>query len=41
MSIRTLIELNDCLSKDLSWRKKELSILKGLIETRSFEQSKR
>ena len=40
-NIRTLIHLNECLSTDLSWRKKELSILKGLIETKSFDKSKR
>lgn len=40
-NIRTLIELNECLSTDLAWRKKELSILKGLIETKSLEKSKR
>ena len=40
-NIRTLIDLNECLSTDLAWRKKELSLLKGLIETKSFDKSKR
>lgn len=40
-NIRTLIDLNECLSTDLVWRKKELSLLKGLIETKSFDKSKR
>ncbi len=39
-SIRNLIDLDDCLATDLAWRKKELSILIGLIETKSFEKSK-
>lgn len=38
--IRTLNDLSDRLSEDLAWRKNELSILKGLIETRSFAQNK-
>jgi hypothetical protein len=38
--IRNLNDLADRLSQDLAWRKKELSVLKGLIETRSFEQNK-
>ena len=40
-NIQSLIDLNECLSTDLGWRKKELSILKGLIETKSFDKSKR
>jgi len=39
--IRTLNDLDDRLSEDLVWRKKELSSLKALIETKSFEPSKR
>lgn len=38
--IRTLNDLNGRLSEDLVWRKKELSVLKGLIETNSFTQNK-
>ena len=38
--IRTLNDLNERLSEDLVWRKKELSVLKGLIETNSFTQNK-
>jgi MAE_28990/MAE_18760-like HEPN len=40
MSIRSLEDLSDSLSSDLAWRKKELSDLKALIETRSFSPSK-
>jgi MAE_28990/MAE_18760-like HEPN len=35
--IRTSNDLSDRLSEDLAWRKKELSALKGLIETRSLQ----
>jgi hypothetical protein len=35
MSIRTIEDLNDALSTDLVWRKKELSEVKGLIEART------
>jgi MAE_28990/MAE_18760-like HEPN len=38
--IRTSNELSDRLSEDLAWRKKELSALKGLIETKSFQIQK-
>lgn len=38
--IRTLEELNDSLSADLAWRKKELSILKSLVETAATSSSK-
>lgn len=40
-NIHTPNDLDDRLSEDLAWRKKELSVIKGLIETRSFEQNKR
>lgn len=36
MSIRTAEQLSDKLSADLSWRKKELSEVKALVEMRSF-----
>ncbi len=38
--IRTSNDLSDHLSKDLGWRKIELSALKGLIERREFELRK-
>jgi len=34
MSIRTTEQLSDKLSTDLAWRKKELSEVKSLVETR-------
>jgi MAE_28990/MAE_18760-like HEPN len=40
MKIRTLEELNQQLTDDLIWRKKEISDLKSLIETKSFSPSK-
>jgi hypothetical protein len=40
MKIRTLEHLNKRLSDDLAWRKKEISDLKSLIETKSFSPSK-
>ncbi len=40
MKVRTAEELNDKLSKDLIWRKKELSEVKSLIETKTFSSSK-
>jgi hypothetical protein len=40
MKIRTLEDLNKRLTEDLIWRKKEISDLKSLIETRSFSKSK-
>ncbi len=38
--IRTLEDLNQRLTDDLIWRKKEISDLKALIENRSFTTSK-
>ncbi|BAZ08097.1 MAE_28990/MAE_18760 family HEPN-like nuclease [Calothrix sp. NIES-3974] len=38
--IRTLEDLNQRLTDDFVWRKKEISDLKALIETRSFTTSK-
>ena len=35
MSIRTAEQLSDRLSTDLAWRKKELSELKSLVESRN------
>jgi MAE_28990/MAE_18760-like HEPN len=40
MKIRTLEHLNQRLTDDLIWRKKEISDLKSLIETKSFSTSK-
>jgi hypothetical protein len=40
MKIRTLEHLNELLSDNLAWRKKEISDLKSLIETKSFSASK-
>jgi hypothetical protein len=40
MKIRTLEELNQRLTDDLIWRKKEISDLKSLIETKSFSPSR-
>jgi MAE_28990/MAE_18760-like HEPN len=40
MKIRTLEDLNQRLTDDLIWRKKEISDLKSLIETKSFSPSK-
>lgn len=41
MKIRTLEQLSDKLSEELAWRKKELSILKSLIDSKSFESGRR
>jgi MAE_28990/MAE_18760-like HEPN len=41
MKIRTLEHLNQQLTDDLIWRKKEISDLKSLIETKSFSNSKK
>lgn len=40
MKIRTLEHLNQRLTEDLIWRKKEISDLKSLIETSNFSHSK-
>jgi hypothetical protein len=40
MKIRTLEDLNQRLTDDLIWRKKEISDLKSLIETKIFSPSK-
>ncbi|AFZ03241.1 MAE_28990/MAE_18760 family HEPN-like nuclease [Calothrix sp. PCC 6303] len=40
MKIRTLEHLNQRLTDDLIWRRKEISDLKSLIETNSFRLSK-
>ncbi|HLP91152.1 MAG TPA: MAE_28990/MAE_18760 family HEPN-like nuclease [Nostocaceae cyanobacterium] len=39
--IRTPEQLSDKLAEELAWRKKELSILKSLIDSKSFESAKR
>ena len=41
MSIRRLEDLSDQLSSELAWRKKELSVIKSLIDTGSFSTSKK
>ena len=41
MKIRTLEQLSDKLAEELAWRKKELSILKSLIDSKDFELAKR
>lgn len=40
MKLRTAEQLSDKLSNELAWRKKELSEIKSLIETKSFSSSK-
>lgn len=40
MKLRTAEQLSDKLSNDLAWRKKELSEVKSLVETRQFSHSK-
>jgi hypothetical protein len=40
MKIRTLEHLNQRLTDDLIWRKKEISDLKSLIESKNFSTSK-
>ncbi|MFM5942726.1 MAG: MAE_28990/MAE_18760 family HEPN-like nuclease, partial [Dolichospermum sp.] len=39
--MRTLEQLSDKLAQELAWRKKELSILKSLIDSKSSETAKR
>lgn len=41
MKIRTHEQLSDKLAEELAWRKQELSILKSLIDTKSFGTAKR
>jgi MAE_28990/MAE_18760-like HEPN len=41
MSIRTVENLYDHLSDEIAWRRKELTDVKALIETKSFTTSKR
>ena len=40
MSIRTTEDLNNILSSDLAWRKKELSEVKALVETKSISNQR-
>ena len=40
MKLKTAEQLSDRLSNELAWRKKELSEVKSLIETKSFSDSK-
>ena len=40
MKLKTAEQLSDRLSRDLAWRKKELSEVKSLVETKSFSDSK-
>lgn len=40
MTIRTAEQLSDKLSNDLAWRKKELSEIKSLVETKSFSDQR-
>lgn len=41
MSIRTAENLDDCISEDFAWRKKELADIKGLILTKPLTSAKR
>lgn len=41
MKIHNREQLSDKLAEELAWRKKELSILKSLIDSKSFESAKR
>jgi hypothetical protein len=40
MKLKTAEQLSDRLSEELAWRKKELSEVKSLVETKSFSDSK-
>ena len=40
MKLRTAEQLSDRLSSDLAWRKKELSEVKSLVESRTFSEAK-
>lgn len=40
MSIRTLEQLSDKLSNDIAWRKRELSEVKGLVETKKVSDQR-
>lgn len=40
MKLRNAEQLSDRLSQDLAWRKKELSEVKSLVETRTFSDSR-
>ena len=40
MKLKTAEQLSDRLSKELAWRKKELSEVKSLVETKSFSDSR-
>ncbi len=40
MKLKTAEQLSDRLSKELAWRKKELSDVKSLVETKSFSDSR-
>ena len=40
MKIRTLEQLSDKLAEELAWRKKELSALKAMIDSKSFSSGK-
>jgi hypothetical protein len=40
MKLKTAEQLSDRLSNDLAWRKKELSEVKSLVETKTFSPSK-
>ncbi|OCR00981.1 hypothetical protein BCD67_06370 [Oscillatoriales cyanobacterium USR001] len=40
MSIRTAEQLSDKLSNDIAWRKKELSEIKSLVESKSFSDQR-